>query len=304
MNIKQLEAFVLIAEHKSFTQAAKLLYMTQPGISFQIKALESLLEVTLFERLEKRVILTEAGELLYPEARKILAANDRIAEALEELRGIKKGKVRLGASNIPGDYLMPKFIGEFKRIYPGINLLLSISDTGKIIKELLNRELDIGIIGAKQDNDLLEYYPFMLDQLIIISSNNHPQLTADCVSLEEILNHTFVMREQGSGTRMVIENYLAKHNIQPEGLQVVMELGSTRSVITAVEANLGISIVSKWAVQEALKLNKVKEIKVKGFNIERYLYIAVNKAKYFNHASKEFLNYLLNNQSRNIGGGE
>lgn len=292
MNIKQLEAFVLIADHKSFTKAAKLLYMTQPGISFQIKALETQLDITLIERQDKKVILTEAGEILYPEAKKILAAFQKVNDAFEELQGIKKGKVKLGASNIPGDYLMPKCIGEFKKRYSGIDVGLIIGDTGSIIHGLIERELDIGVIGAKVDSDILEFHPLAQDELILIVSSKHQLAEVNEVDVQKLLSYSFVMREAGSGTRMVIEENLSKINIQKDQINISLELGSTRAVITAVEADLGISIVSRWAVQEALKLGKVKEVKVKGLEMKRYLYIATNKTKYYSHAAKAFLEYL------------
>ncbi len=290
INLRQMQAFVAVAENKSFTNAAKLMYMTQPAVSAQIKALEERLDIRLIERNDKNVILTEAGELFYEEAKRILALFNGFIEAVDELKGYRRGKLSIAASTIPGEYVLPKLLGGFGRFYPGIQLNLKISDTGKVVEELLRGQAHIGFIGSHIKNDSLHVEEFINDELIIIGS---PEDVPSEMSLNELIGLNFILREVESGTRMEFYEQLKNMGIETEKLNVVMELGSTRAIITAVESGLGISAVSAIATEDALTLGKVKEIKIKDVSFKRNLYLAWNKNKYQNYAARAFLNYLI-----------
>ncbi|MHB8171392.1 MAG: selenium metabolism-associated LysR family transcriptional regulator [Thermincolia bacterium] len=292
MNIKQLESFILVAEKKNFTRAAKQLFMTQPAISFQIKSLEEQLGIQLFERLDKAVGLTDAGRMILPEAKKIQASYEKIRDSISELKGLKRGHLIIGASTIPGEYLMPHIIGKFKNLHPQIDVVLHIASTSKVVEMLLNREIHLGTIGAPVKNQSIISSPLTEDQLILITSPQHPLASKESVAAEELTQHSFIMREKGSGTRMIIENRLQKKGIAPESLRLAMELGSTRAIITAVEAGLGISLVSRWAADEALKLGLLKEIRVEDMEFTRSLYLITNKLKYRGTATEVFLGFL------------
>ncbi|MDA8234035.1 MAG: selenium metabolism-associated LysR family transcriptional regulator [Clostridia bacterium] len=292
MNIKQLESFILVAEEKNFTRAAKQLYMTQPAISFQIKSLEEQLGIQLFERLDKAVELTDAGRLILPEAKKIQANYEKIRDSIAEMKGLKRGHLNIGASTIPGEYLMPHVIGKFKSLHPKIDVVLQIASTGKVVEMLLNREIHLGIVGAPVKNQSLVSSPLTEDRLILIASPQHPLACRESIKAEEMTQYSFIMREQGSGTRMVIENRLRKIGINSDSLQLAMELGSTRAIITAVEAGLGISLVSRWAAEDALKLGLLKEILIEDLEFIRSLYLITNKLKYRGSATEVFLGFL------------
>lgn len=295
INLRQLKAFVAVAEQGSFTKAAKLLYMTQPAVSAQIKALEERLEIQLLERHDKSIALTDAGKLLLIEAGKMLSLYEEFLDALDELKGVRRGRLVIGASTIPGEYLLPQYIGGFKSKYPDIEVVLKIADTGRVVDLLKNRSIHLGIIGAPVKEDNLALTPVAKDELILIAATNHPLAKGKKVQVDGILKTAFVLREPGSGTRMVIERMLAQKGMELSNLQVIMELGSTRAVITAVEAGLGISMVSRLAAKESLQLQKIKEIKVDGWNTERSLYLARNETIYLSHATQAFINYLLKN---------
>jgi DNA-binding transcriptional LysR family regulator len=147
MNFKQLEAFIWVAELQSFTKASRQLFMSQPAVSFQIKALEEDLQVTLFQRGDKKVILTEAGRLLYPEAKQMIRHYNRIKAGLDDLKGLKTGHLVVGASTIPGEYLLPVLIGGFKEKYPGIKITLKVAGSGQVGRWVREREIDFGITG-------------------------------------------------------------------------------------------------------------------------------------------------------------
>ncbi|MCL6638196.1 MAG: LysR family transcriptional regulator [Firmicutes bacterium] len=273
MNFKQLEAFLWVAELQSFTRAARQLYMSQPAVSFQIKALEEDLQVALFQRGDKKVILTEAGRLLYPEAKLMLRHYHKIKAALDDLKGLKTGHLVVGAGTIPGEYLMPLLIGGFKENYPGIQVTLKVAGSGQVGRWVREREIDLGITGSTVEGEGLECYPWIEDEMVLIVPPAHPWATRKSVGISELKSEVMIIREPGSGTRRTIEQKLAEHNLSLEQIPQGMELGSTRAVITAVEANLGISIVSRCAVKEALELKRVREVRVENLDLRRYLYL-------------------------------
>lgn len=295
VNLRQMKTFMVVAEEKSFTKASRELFMTQPAVSAQIKALEVDLGIQLIERIDKKVILTEAGEIFLKSAVKIMAIYNETTTALDEIKGVKRGRLKLGASNIPGEYLLPKYIGAFKSKYPHIEVSLKISDTGAIVDLLKQRKIELGIIGAKINEDEVEYDEFQMDELVVIAHPQNP-LVGKKLHLKDFIESPLILREATSGTRIVILNHLKNLKISPDKLNLTMELGSTRAVITAVEANLGISIVSKWAAEEALKLKKISPLKIPELEIKRSLYIACQRNGYLSYASECFKNFLINSE--------
>lgn len=272
MNFKQLEAFLWVAELQSFTKAARQLYMSQPAVSFQIKALEEGLQVALFQRGDKKVILTEAGRLLYPEAKQMLRYYHKIKAGLDDLKGLKTGHLIVGASTIPGEYLLPLLIGGFKEKFPGIHITLKVSGSGQVGRWVRDREIDLGITGAPVEGEGIDCLPWLQDQLVLIVPPSHPWANMNAIKVADLKSESMIIREQGSGTRRTLEQKLGEHNITLEKIPQGMELGSTRAVITAVEAGLGVSIVSRCAVRETMELGRVREVQVIGLDLSRYLY--------------------------------
>lgn len=298
LDYKQLLAFVKVVENGSFTKAAKSLYMTQPAISWQIKSLEEDLNLQLLERKERFVQLTEAGKLFYLHARRLVRQYEHMLEEMEQFKGLERGRLILGASTIPGEYLLPAFIGSFKKGLPGVEICLQISDTGSIVEMLLGDELHLGIIGAKVKESKLELIPFMRDELILIAEPGHALASKDNVTLADIKDQPLVVREATSGTRMVICEKLKEAGMNLEELEITMELGSTRAVITAVEAGLGLSWVSRWAVKEALSLGSVVEIPLEDFSVERDLYLAYNNRRTLSPLALAFKEFLLDREKQ------
>lgn len=292
LNFRQLTTFVTVAELGSFTKAAKKLYMTQPAVSWQIKSLENELGLTLLERRDRQVTLTEAGRIFYTDAKRLTNLYEKLMYTIEEYKGLGTGTLKIGASTIPGEYLLPHYIGRFKGLFPDINITLSIGDTKDIIEKLLMDGIHLGVIGARPAEDKLVFRPLMEDELILIAGAQHPWAEAEEIPLEDLMQAKFVFREEGSGTRMVIEQELAARGIPVERLQVEMELGSTRAVITAVAANLGVSFVSRLAVRDALSLGHVREIKVRGLDIKRHIYLALHAQRTLSPLANAFLDFL------------
>lgn len=290
-SIKQIKSFIIVADLKSFTKAADVLFMTQPAVSWQIKALEEHVGLPLIERNDKRVVLTEAGKQFYRDAKEMLAVYDRAMDTMDDYKGLQRGKLKLGASTIPGEYLMPKYIGNFKKGYPGVDLSLTISDTGHIVDMLLDRSIDLGVVGAKIDYEAVEFVPFIQDELIMIAASDSD--IPDEINVADVANIHLIVRETYSGTQMVLKESLASHGIKEEDLKITMELGSTQAVITAAVGGLGAAFVSKLAADAALKAKTVKQVVIDDLSLKRDLYVVTLKNTHFTRAVDAFHQYLM-----------
>lgn len=285
-----------VSEMHSFTKAARQLYMSQPAVSFQIKALEEDLEADLFQRGDKKVILTEAGRLLYPEAKKMLRHYHKIKSGLDDLKGLKTGNLVVGASTIPGEYLLPLLIGGFKEAYPGIQIALKVAGSGQVTRWIREREIDLGITGVPVEGDGIDCSPWLKDEMVLIVHPNHPWVNSGVIDISELKTSVMILREQGSGTRRTLEKKLETKGISLEKIPHGMELGSTRAVITAVEAGLGVSIVSRCAVKDALALKKISEIQVQGLDLNRSLYLIKQSQSIGGFATEVFCDFINNSE--------
>lgn len=297
MNLKQLEVFLWVAELKGFTRAAKRLYMSQPAVSFQIQSLEEFLGVKLFWRNEKHVILTEAGQLLFEQAKQIVAHFYKIKSVVNDLKELKTGSLTIGASTIPGEYILPKLIGNFRRQFPGIQINVRIAGSAQVEKWLLNREIDLGFCGTLVSGKGIECLPFLTDHLILIVPVDHSWAAYGEIKISDLIKEKFILREGGSGTRKTFEASLARSNISKEQLSIVMQMGSTRAVITAVEAGLGISVVSFLAAREPLLLGLIKEIRVHNLDLSRKLYVIRDQSWMNNFAAETFHSFIFTQDS-------
>jgi len=291
LNFKQLEAFVRVAEMQSFTRAAKQMFMSQPAISFQIKALEDHLQVSLFRRDEKKVLLTEAGRLLLPEARQMIGHYKKIRAGLESLRGLETGRLSVGAGTIPGEYLLPIFIGKFRANHPGVKVKLRIAGSGDVAGWIKEREIDLGVVGSAVSGDNLELVPWLDDELVLVVPAGH-RWAGRLIEVTELAEEKYILREEGSGTRRSIEGILKRKGFALEKLSIEMELGSTRAVISAVQACLGVGFVSRWAAVEALAAGKISAAKIHDINMNRKLFIARYTPGIANYAADAFFAFL------------
>jgi len=277
MNINQLKAFVSIVEKGTFSAAARAAGISQPAVSLQIQALEEYLGVDLLDRRTKKVQLTEAGKLFYPTALQIVSQVESAQHQLEELGESVKGRLSVGGSTIPGEYVLPKILGRFKKEYPDVTISLKIGDTGEITEQIISGELQVGLIGAKPAAGQVTAQPFLHDELVFIVPVGHELSKKRIVTLNELREAEFISRERGSGTRKTIEDYLAKQGSSLEDMNIAMELGSTEAVINAVSAGLGTSITSKWAAERSLKLGEIVTVKLPGPPLVRDLYLIASK---------------------------
>ncbi|NLT94182.1 MAG: LysR family transcriptional regulator [Clostridia bacterium] len=300
MNRHQLELFKVVAEKKNFSHASEILHISQPAISQQIQILEEELGVKLFQRTTRKVSLTDEGKLLYHYAIQICNLFADAEKNLSEFSKVVRGSLTIGASQTIGEYFLPKFIGGFKELYPQVQITIQIFNTQHIAKAVHEQTLDIGLVEGQVDGEDLNIIPFLDDELLVIVHPSHPLAGQKTVDLEQFSLFPFVLREKGSGTRQVMEDALTKAGWDPENLSVVMELGSTEAVKSAVEANLGISVLSARSVQKELQLKTLKALRIADIKFMRKFYIVTSSKKYSSPSMEHFLKYIQTEKEVNI----
>jgi DNA-binding transcriptional LysR family regulator len=241
LNLHLLRIFTTVVEQHGFSRAATVLYISQPAVSKSVQELENQLGVLLIDRSQRRLVLTEAGMILFEHAQRLFAVERAAEAALEQLHGLERGHLSIGASQTIGTYLLPPLLGLFHQRYPGVQLSLEIENTQRVIDDLRTKPLDLAFVeGPASDPDLV-ITTWRTDRLVVIAPPDHP-LSARRVSLEQVNHYPYVQRESGSGTRDIVEQALFQRGLK---LNVALELGSNQAVKQAVIAGLGISIVSE-----------------------------------------------------------
>ena len=292
MELNQLKIFCAVVENKSFSKASEIVHLSQPTVSFQIKSLEQLLGTTLLDRQGREVGVTKSGEILYGYARRILQMINEAEQAIKQLKGLIAGELIIGASTIPGEYILPPILAEFKEKYSGIQINLLIADTKEIVQKVLDNRVEIGVVGTKNKNDKLEFSDFITEKLILIAPHDCNWFEGESSTIEELKKAPFVLRESGSGTRAAMRQKLFEAGINETDLKIVMRLGSTAAVKKAVESGAGASIISEKAIENEIKLGLVKKIHIKGLELDRKFFIVCRKHSYRSPATEAFLKFL------------
>jgi len=286
MEIRSLQVFLSVAKHLNFTRAGEEVNLSQPSVSVRIRQLETELGVKLFEQLGKRVGLTEAGSLLIPHARRVIAAIEDAKHAIDELQGLERGSLRIGASTTPGMYLIPKTIAQFKTRYPRIEIQLGINDTRQIEDGVVRNQFDFGFVGGHLAGDEVEVDPWLTDQLVLIVAPTHALARKKSVRPEALRDEKFILREQGSATRATIVKHLEQSNLPVES---IMEMENPESIKKAVQNGLGIAFISVFAVEAELKAESLVAVQLRGIDIRRELKIVYRKDKHLGRAAKTFI---------------
>jgi DNA-binding transcriptional LysR family regulator len=292
MDFRQLQCFCAVAEKRSFTLAAQALQLSQPSVSFQIASLEQELGTSLFDRQGRQTVITPSGETLYGYARKILKLCDEADQAIKELGGLLRGRISLGASNIPGEYILPDLLLGFRKEYPGLQVELVVGDTKDTLDRILSNELELGVVGATHRSSKLVFLPFVTDKLALVASPDNEWFSGDAATLEELRETPFIQREVGSGTRKSVAQRLQEMGLAENELATVMILGSTTAVKRAVEGGAGVSILSEKAVEREMSLGLLKRIELKGTDMHRDFFIVHRSRGTLAPAVRALLEYL------------
>ncbi len=256
---RRLQVFHTVARLLSFTKAAETLHMTQPAVTFQVRQLEEYFNTRLFDRTHNRISLTEAGAVVYRYADGIFELYGEMENAVRAMTGEIGGAVTIGASTTIAEYMLPQLLGDFKIKYPEVNIHLKVSNTDGIVNMVENNVIDLGVVEAPVGNKNLVVETCRPDRLVAIVPPKHPECKKKYLTIDDLVKYPFICREEGSGTREVINEYL--HAVEGgHELDISMELGSPEAVKGAVEAGMGISVVSRATIQKELKLGTLVAI--------------------------------------------
>ncbi|EKN64507.1 transcriptional regulator, LysR family protein [Neobacillus bataviensis LMG 21833] len=287
MDLHQLYVFTKVVEHKSFSKAADDIFLSQSTVSSHIQGLEKTLGLRLFDRVGRESILTPNGERLYGWARKLLLLKDQalldLKQGMMELRGM----IRIAASSVPGQFMIPKMVKQYREKYPEVMFHINQSSSKNVAEKVLNGSVDIGILGEKYEDDKLRYIPLLKEKLVLITSNQ-VNLSGD-VNIQDILQYPFVMRSSDSGTNALLEKFLKNTQIAKDKLNVISYIEDGQSLIQFVIQDVGISIISEIAARGYASKNMLKMYDINGFNEERYFYLVYNINKTQSLLSKLFI---------------
>lgn len=262
MNLKKIEAFLLVMERKSFSEAAEYFGRSQPAVSQQIRSLEMDLGVVLLDRETSVVQPTPAGKYVYQMGKRLLEQWEEIQEGVHAFHGVLTGTLHIGASTIPDAYLLPRWLVSFHRLYPKVELTVASGDSKEVFSQLLNRQVHMAITAAQPDDAEIMSQPVARDSIVLISPMDHPIAKRSEQNPLEWFHHDFVIREEGAGTRDSLDEALAQSQLQVSDLHVAAQVGSTEALIAAVEEGAGISLVSELAVTRAIAQGRVKLVSV------------------------------------------
>lgn len=287
---RRLSVFFSVARLLSFTKAAESLHMTQPAVTFQVRQLEEHFNTRLFDRTHNRISLTEAGKRVSEYAERIFHLYNELENSVRELTGDISGVLVLGASTTIAEYMLPALLGDFKAKYPDVNLRLKVSNTEGIVSMVEQNIIDLGIVEAPVANKNLAVDVCRTDRLVVITPPGHPLAKADTISITAIADYPYICREEGSGTREVILDCLREAGIEPSQLNIIMELGSLEALKGAVEAGIGISVVSIATLVKEIKLGTLEVLELDP-PVERPFSFVHQKHKFRQRAMDELLEF-------------
>lgn len=293
-DLRQLEIFCNIVELGSFSKAANAVFLAQASVSERISTLEKMVGAKLLDRLGRQVVPTKAGELLYKHAVSLLTMKEKVRQEMENFLGIRQGAIHMGASTIPGEFILPRIVGDFNEEYPSVSVLLAISDTNEIETRVLEGNLELGVIGSKSTHKTLLCQELWKDELVLAVPAQHRWAGKREVSITALFEEPFILRETGSGTLRHIERYLGSPQSKTgQPLKVVARFGSSTAIKEGIKAGLGISILSSRAIDTEVKAGILKALRVKALPMVRSFYLVRDKRRTPSPLCQAMLDFLL-----------
>lgn len=287
----RLRVFYEAAQHESFTKAAEALFLTQPAVSFQIKALEDELGVRLFHRHNNRVLLTEVGQLLFGYAGQIRELYDRAETDVVRLTQHVGGRLAVGVASVIAKYVMAKPIGGFKKRHPRISIVIETGNTDWLVGRLRDGNVDLAIVSDPVDLPDYVVDPWVEDELLLIVPSDHRWASVDAVSLDAVLAEPFILREDGSGSRRMFERYLQERDVTVNDLNIALTLGSTEAVKAAVEAGAGVSVVSSLSLGADLTRGALRTVAIRGLKMTRSFELVYPRLSYRKVVVETFIEF-------------
>ena len=289
LTLRQLKVFESVARHLSYSRAADELHLTQPAVSMQIKQLEDNISLPLFEHLGKRIYLTEAGRELYQYSRAISQQLADMEVALDELKGMERGKLNISVVTT-ANYFAPHLLAKFCQRFRGVTVSLNVSNRETVLKQLTDNLIDLAIMGQPPENLDIDSESFMENPLVVVAPPSHPLCQEHNIPVKRLANETFLVRESGSGTRSAMERFFAAHKIN---INKGMETDTTEAIKQAVQAGMGLGIMSQHTAELELETGRLKILEVQGFPIIRYWHVVNRKNKRLSSVANAFREFLL-----------
>jgi len=277
VDLAKLQTFIHTAEALSFSKAAKLMHLTQPTISHHIKTLENDLGVRLFDRSGNQLHLTEAGQVLLPWARKLIRQSMELEEMVSSIQRSVAGQLRIACSTTAGKYILPRLAARFRKRFPHINVSILSCTSEYVIPRLLEGEAHLGVVSYEAFRSGLDIQEFFEDHIALIVPKDHPWAAQEVIEPSDLIDEPLINRESTSGTRRVLLEELAKHDISIDDLNIFLELGNAEAIVETVAAGYGVAFVSRLATACLLERETVAEVQVAGLSLRRTIYM-VRKA--------------------------
>ncbi len=290
---RRLQVFHTVARLLSFTKAADALHMTQPAVTFQVRQLEEYFNTRLFDRTHNRINLTEAGKRVFGYAARIFQLYEEMENSVTELTGDISGILMLGASMSVAEYMLPSLLGDFKKQFPDVNIRLKVTNTDGIVSMIEENEIDLAVVEAPVGNKNLVVELCKADQLVVVVPPGHELSGQDKVAAAQLMEYPYIRREEGSGTREVIHDYLKSTGLSAGNLNIIMELGSPEAIKGAIEVNMGIAVLSRTAIAKELQLGTLVGVPLDP-PLERPFSFVHQKQKFRVQAMEELLNFARN----------
>ncbi len=294
MDFRQLESFVTIVKHNSFTRAARELYLTQPTLTGHIQALENELGTVIFNRNGKNITLTDAGRILYNHAVNILNMREQAVYSLAQYEGRLEGELAIASSSVPQKYLLPPLLKDFSDIYPGISYIIRQFDSKGVVDCILSGDMDFGLVGADISHPGLQNIDLCPDQLVLIAPNSgrFSGYRGKTLSWDQVKDEKFILREEGSGTRELFFKALEKKGIGEKDIRIIAQIENIQTINLCVRAGLGVSVVSERSVKEEVELGMLKAFYLEGLELKRKFHFVYHKNRVLSPLARAFKDFL------------
>lgn len=292
LDVYELKIFLAAAETENFSEAARQLNMTQPAVSMQIRALEKKLGLSLFHRMGRSLSLSERGKALMPLARDMINHSIRIEEEVESLKGEVVGHLKIGCSTATGKYILPHLVARFRQCHPKVQITICNHNRDVVVSKLCDGLIQLGVTSSDPNCKDAAYRHFFTDYVVLIVPVEHPWAERDVISPEELRNVDFILRDGESGTRQEVEAALQQVDLGINDLNLVMEIGNSEAISMAVEEGIGVAFISRAVARRGIELNKIKEVRVAGFSLQREIFISYSHRHPATRAQTEFWNFI------------
>jgi DNA-binding transcriptional LysR family regulator len=298
ITLRQLQCFSAVAQNLSFTRAADALHLTQPAVSMQIRQLEQQTGIELTEQLGKKIHLTEAGEEVLRYARSILQQVDEMDDVLNKMKGLAGGRLRIAAIS-SANYFAPKLLGVFHHRFPDVGVSMDVTRQQSVLKQVADNEVDMAIMGQPPEGVNVDAIAFMDNPLVIVAPPGHRLAKQKNIALKQMEKEIFLTREPGSGTRGAMHRFFRQHKLK---LTTGMEMGSLEGIKQGVQAELGVGLLPRGAIETELKLKRLVVLNIKGMPIRRHWYVVLHKGKRLSAAAEAFRSLLVDEADALLAG--